>query len=55
MVQAVSEEVAACVTCGDIFCIFVLRSTCGNCMSSTDPTVSQYYIIICKHNNYNNK
>ena len=45
MVQAVSREVAACMTCGDNFCVFVLWSSCGNCTRSTEPTVSQYYII----------
>jgi hypothetical protein len=45
VVQAVSGEVAAGVTCGDGFCVFVLWSSCGNCMRSTEPTVSQYYII----------
>jgi hypothetical protein len=42
-----SGEVAARVTCGDSSCVFVLCSSCGNCMWSTEPTVSQYYIIIC--------
>ena len=47
VVQTVGGEMAACVTCGDSFCVFMLSSSCGNCMWSTEPTVSQYYIITC--------
>lgn len=31
VVQAVSGEMAACVKCGDNFCVFVLWSSCDNC------------------------